>query len=77
MKRKYKNNHNFILVACSVGFCTVSELRAMVDRMQSSQLRTVNLTNNDLVKDHLRHLVSFLVRLLFIFMCLIFCARVK
>ena len=26
--------------------------------MESSKLQTINLTNNDLVKDHLRHLVS-------------------
>ncbi|KAF8403183.1 hypothetical protein HHK36_011280 [Tetracentron sinense] len=41
-----------------VGLHTVSELRAMLDRMDSSQLRTINLTNNDLVKDHLRHLMG-------------------
>lgn len=42
---------------CSVGLHTESDLGAMVNRMESSQLKTVNLTNNDLAKDHLRHLV--------------------
>ncbi|XAR64602.1 Threonine ammonia-lyase [Bertholletia excelsa] len=46
------------LVLYSVGLHTGSELRAMIDRLESSQLRTVNLTNNDLVKDHLRHLMG-------------------
>ncbi|RZC90932.1 hypothetical protein C5167_028764 [Papaver somniferum] len=40
----------------NVGLHTVSELTAMVNRMESCQLRTINLTTNDLVKDHLRHL---------------------
>ncbi|KAK6943925.1 Pyridoxal-phosphate dependent enzyme [Dillenia turbinata] len=42
----------------NVGVHTVSELNAMVERMKSSQLRTINLTDNDLVKDHLRHLMG-------------------
>ncbi|KAJ0963170.1 hypothetical protein J5N97_028292 [Dioscorea zingiberensis] len=37
---------------------TESELGAMVNRMESSQLKTLNLTNNDLAKDHLRHLMG-------------------
>ncbi|KAL5976589.1 Threonine dehydratase biosynthetic, chloroplastic [Asimina triloba] len=37
---------------------TINELKGMVDRMKSSQLRTVDLTNDDLVKDHLRHLMG-------------------
>ncbi|OVA19456.1 Threonine dehydratase [Macleaya cordata] len=41
-----------------VGLHTVSELAAMVNRMESCQLRTMNLTTNDLVKDHLRHLMG-------------------
>lgn len=49
-----------VSVACSVGLHTVLELGAMVDRLESSQLQTINLTSNDLVKDHLRHLVTFL-----------------
>lgn len=35
-----------------------SELEEMKKRMKSSQLETYNLTNNDLVKDHLRYLVN-------------------
>nr|XP_017258713.1 PREDICTED: threonine dehydratase biosynthetic, chloroplastic-like [Daucus carota subsp. sativus] len=46
------------LVLYSVGVHTKSDLDAMVERMESSQLRTINLTNNDLVKDHLRHLMG-------------------
>ena len=45
-------------IVCSVGLHTVLELSAMVERMESSQLTTLNLTNDDLVKDHLRHLVT-------------------
>ena len=37
-----------------------AELEAMVAKLQASQLETVDLTDNDLVKDHLRYLVSFL-----------------
>jgi hypothetical protein len=41
----------------SVGIYTDNELGAMVDRMESAKLRTVNLTDNDLAKDHLRYFV--------------------
>ncbi|KAL3825825.1 hypothetical protein ACJIZ3_021854 [Penstemon smallii] len=41
-----------------VGLHTEAELDAMMERMESSQLRTINLTKNDLVKDHLRHLMG-------------------
>ncbi|KAL0336947.1 UNVERIFIED_CONTAM: Threonine dehydratase 1 biosynthetic, chloroplastic [Sesamum calycinum] len=34
------------------------KLEGMVKRMESAQLRTINLTENDLVKDHLRHLMG-------------------
>ncbi|MBA0650981.1 hypothetical protein Goklo_018354 [Gossypium klotzschianum] len=47
-----------INVVCSVGVHTVSELEAMKQRMESSQLRTYNLTASDLVKDHLRYLMG-------------------
>lgn len=49
----YKRCH----ILCSVGVHTVSELNEMKERMESSQLKTYNLTENDLVKDHLRYLV--------------------
>jgi len=41
----------------SVGVHTAGELKALQKRMESSQLKTVNLTTSDLVKDHLRYLV--------------------
>lgn len=41
----------------SVGVHTISELKELQERMESSQLKTYNLTENDLVKDHLRYLV--------------------
>nr|GMD46128.1 GDSL esterase/lipase At5g03820-like [Ipomoea batatas] len=34
------------------------ELDAMVERMTLSQFHTIDLTDNDLVKDHLRHLIG-------------------
>ncbi|OMO84054.1 hypothetical protein COLO4_22266 [Corchorus olitorius] len=46
------------VVLYSVGLHTVSELEAMKQRMESSQLRTYNLTASDLVKDHLRYLMG-------------------
>jgi threonine dehydratase len=56
---KYRyNTAKEALVLYSVGLHKKSELEAMVDRMQSSHLRTINLTDNDLVKDHLRHLMG-------------------
>ncbi|KAA8518652.1 hypothetical protein F0562_016126 [Nyssa sinensis] len=59
---EFKYRYNFdkeeALILYSVGLHTVSELRAMKERMESSQLRTIDLTKNDLVKDHLRHLMG-------------------
>nr|WKJ88505.1 threonine dehydratase [Amaranthus hypochondriacus]WLW26940.1 threonine dehydratase [Amaranthus hypochondriacus] len=57
---KYRSNSakQEALVLYSVGHHTVSELEAMKERMESSKLKTINLTNNDLVKDHLRHLMG-------------------
>ncbi|KAI3877555.1 hypothetical protein MKW92_039916 [Papaver armeniacum] len=57
-KYRYDTSKNEALVLYSVGLHTVSELTAMVNRMESCQLRTINLTTNDLVKDHLRHLMG-------------------
>lgn len=48
----------FIIVLYSVGMHMPSELEEMKNRMKASQLETYNLTKNDLVKDHLRYLVS-------------------
>ncbi|GAV76823.1 PALP domain-containing protein/Thr_dehydrat_C domain-containing protein [Cephalotus follicularis] len=46
------------VVLYSVGIHTVSDLEAMRARMESSQLKTYNLTASDLVKDHLRYLMG-------------------
>lgn len=56
-KYRYSNDKNAV-VLYSVGVHTVSELRAMQERMESSQLKTHNLTESDLVKDHLRYLMG-------------------
>ncbi|GJZ07732.1 threonine dehydratase biosynthetic, chloroplastic-like protein, partial [Tanacetum coccineum] len=42
----------------SVGVHTKNELQAMMDRMKLFQPETIEFTNNDLVKDHLRHLMG-------------------
>ncbi|KAI3898775.1 hypothetical protein MKW92_032195 [Papaver armeniacum] len=57
-KYRYDASKNEALVLYSVGVHTESELTAMVDRMESCKLQTVNLTTNGLVKDHLRHLMG-------------------
>ncbi|CAN0926252.1 Threonine dehydratase biosynthetic, chloroplastic [Linum grandiflorum] len=46
------------VVLYSVGLHMVSELDAMKQRMELAQLRTHNLTESDLVKDHLRYLMG-------------------
>ncbi|CAH2054268.1 unnamed protein product [Thlaspi arvense] len=46
------------VVLYSVGLHTAGELKALQKRMESSQLRTSNLTTSDLVKDHLRYLMG-------------------
>ncbi|KAI4371340.1 hypothetical protein MLD38_019587 [Melastoma candidum] len=56
---KYRcNSDKEALVLYSVGLHTVSELVAMQQRMTASNLTTFNLTENDLVKDHLRYLMG-------------------
>ncbi|KAK8600378.1 hypothetical protein V6N12_050233 [Hibiscus sabdariffa] len=55
---KYRCSSGKAVVLYSVGVHTVSELEAMKQRMESSQLRTFNLTASDLVKDHLRYLMG-------------------
>lgn len=47
-------------LVCSVGLHTVTELGDMQKRMMDSDFTTYNLTESDLVKDHLRYLVSIL-----------------
>ncbi|KAL1193938.1 Threonine dehydratase biosynthetic [Cardamine amara subsp. amara] len=46
------------VVLYSVGVHTPGELKALQLRMESSQLKTSNLTTSDLVKDHLRYLMG-------------------
>ncbi|KAJ7976024.1 Threonine dehydratase [Quillaja saponaria] len=54
---KYRyNSDKGAVVLYSVGVHTVSELRAMKERMEFSKLKTYNLTESELVKDHLRYL---------------------
>lgn len=57
-KYRYNSDKGKALVLYSVGLHTKEELDAMIERMKSSQLHTINLTENDLVKDHLRHLIG-------------------
>ncbi|KAM0937239.1 putative threonine ammonia-lyase [Dioscorea sansibarensis] len=57
-KYRYDARGEQALVLYSVGLHTESDLGAMVNRMESSQLKTLNLTDNDLAKDHLRHLMG-------------------
>ncbi|KAJ1293914.1 hypothetical protein BS78_01G105900 [Paspalum vaginatum] len=57
-KYRYDSNAKDALVLYSVGIYTDNELGAMVDRMESAKLRTVNLTENDLAKDHLRYFIG-------------------
>lgn len=55
-KYRYNSEKEKALVLYSVGLHMKAELEAMVAKMQASQLETVDLTDNDLVKDHLRYL---------------------
>ncbi|CAN1308004.1 Threonine dehydratase biosynthetic, chloroplastic [Linum perenne] len=56
---KYRSNsEKEAVVLYSVGLHMVSELESMKQRMESAQLRTYNLTESDLVKDHLRYLMG-------------------
>ncbi|KAF7044173.1 hypothetical protein CFC21_053435 [Triticum aestivum] len=57
-KYRYDSNGKEALVLYSVGIYTDHELKAMVERMESSELKTVNLTDNDLAKDHLRYFIG-------------------
>ncbi|CAK8571495.1 unnamed protein product [Lathyrus sativus] len=56
---KYRyNSEEKAIVLYSVGIHTSSELKQMQGRMESSQLVTHNLSDVDLVKDHLRHMMG-------------------
>ncbi|KAJ0519303.1 putative threonine ammonia-lyase [Helianthus annuus] len=56
-KYRFNPSKNQALILYSVGVHTKTELQAMMERMKSFQLETIEFTNNDMVKDHLRHLV--------------------
>ncbi len=47
------------VMVCSVGLHKEEELSALKKRMETAGMHTLDMTNNDLAKDHLRHLVSF------------------
>ncbi|KAL7616445.1 hypothetical protein Lser_V15G01990 [Lactuca serriola] len=57
-KYRYDRNKKRALILYSVGVHTKSELQAMIERMKSYQLDTLEFTHNDMVKDHLRHLMG-------------------
>ncbi|KAK9079366.1 hypothetical protein SSX86_001037 [Deinandra increscens subsp. villosa] len=54
-KYRYEENKQALVF---VGLHTKFELQAMVERMESYNLKTTDFTNNDMVKDHLRHLMG-------------------
>ncbi|OWM69662.1 threonine dehydratase biosynthetic, chloroplastic [Punica granatum] len=56
---KYRcNSDKDAVVLYSVGVHTVLELKDLQERMKAENLMTYNLTENDLVKDHLRYLMG-------------------
>lgn len=57
-KYRYDDTKDKALVLCSVGLHKEEELEAMKLRLEDADLSTADLTNNDLVKDHLRHLMG-------------------
>ncbi|CAL9168210.1 unnamed protein product [Musa hybrid cultivar] len=57
-KYRYDSRKEHALVLYSVGVHTDSELAAMIHRMEHAQLKTFNLTNDDLAKDHLRYFMG-------------------
>ncbi|CAN4118845.1 unnamed protein product [Withania somnifera] len=58
LKFRYSSEKKNARVLYRVGFHTKSELEEMVNRMESSQMHTINFTDNELVEDHLRHLID-------------------
>ncbi|CAH9110011.1 unnamed protein product [Cuscuta epithymum] len=55
---RYNCEKGKTLVLYSVGLHTKKELKKMLERLTHSQFHTLDLTDNDLVKDHLRHLIG-------------------
>ncbi|XP_055808535.1 threonine dehydratase 1 biosynthetic, chloroplastic-like [Solanum dulcamara] len=58
LKYRYNSEKENARVLYRVSLHTKLELEVMADRMESSQLHTINYTDNELVKDHLRHLMG-------------------
>ncbi|KAG0468924.1 hypothetical protein HPP92_018252 [Vanilla planifolia] len=58
LKYRFDSNKKEALILYSVGIHTVAELEDMLEQMEDARLRTICLTNNDLAKDHLRHLMG-------------------
>jgi threonine dehydratase len=56
-KYRYTSEEQAI-VLYSVGLHKEEELSAFKKRMEAAQMRTMDMTNNDLAKDHLRHLMG-------------------
>ncbi|XP_069146636.1 threonine dehydratase 1 biosynthetic, chloroplastic-like [Solanum lycopersicum] len=57
-KYRYHSRDEKALVLDRVAHQTKSELEALIEKMRSAKLHTVNLTDNDLVKDHSTHLTA-------------------
>lgn len=57
-KYRYDDDKGKALVLCSVGLHKEEELEAMKRRLEGAGLSASDLTNNDLAKDHLRHLMG-------------------
>ncbi|KAI4317677.1 hypothetical protein L6164_025527 [Bauhinia variegata] len=58
---KYRYNFNEkAIVFYGVRFDIVSDLEAMLERMESSEFRSGNFSQNDLVKDHLLYMSAVL-----------------
>lgn len=55
---RFNSGRKQALVLYSVDVPKKLDLEAMMERMKSSAMNTVNLSNNDLVKEHLRHLMG-------------------
>ncbi|KAH7295535.1 hypothetical protein KP509_27G053600 [Ceratopteris richardii] len=55
---RFDSSEDEAFVLCSVGLHREEELSAMKDRLESAGLRVLDLTDNDMAKDHIRHLVG-------------------
>lgn len=57
-KYRFDASKDKALVLCSVGLHKEEELTAMKCRLESAGLSVIDLTDNDMAKDHLRHLMG-------------------